>query len=110
MTATSTGLEALLRHYSGDKQLEPGSAFLRHCWYRPFAAEAPPPDILLRSGRLNESFGNKEFDAGIFFIDMAGFSELARGKTPREVSAVVCPFLRTVIIAATDNKCFVEKT
>jgi hypothetical protein len=41
---------------------------------------------------------------------MVGFTEKAKGKTPKEVSAIVSPFLRTVITAATENKCFVDKT
>ena len=107
MTATSPELDNLLRHYAGREQLQ--HAFFRPNWWPPGTAFAESPDQSLLWS-LGESFGRKEFDAGICFIDMVGFSEKARGKTPKEVSAIVAPFLQAVIIAATQDKCYVDKT
>lgn len=107
MILTSPELESLLHHYAGHEQLK--SAFDRANWWPPGVMFAASPERQL-FWSLGESFGNKEFDAGICFIDMVGFTERAKGKTPKEVSAIVSPFLRTVITTATENKCFVDKT
>src|SRR5262245_54942107 len=99
MTATSPELENLLRHYAGLQRL--GSAFSRRNWDPPHVAFAVSRELALLSS-LKESFGKKEFDAGICFIDMVGFTDRAKGKTPKEVSAIALPFLRAVITAATE--------
>jgi hypothetical protein len=107
MTPTTPELENLLKHYAGQRQLP--SAFERPHWSPPGVCGMISPAVNLFLS-LTESFGKKEFDAGVCFIDMIGFTERAKGKTPQEVSAIVSPFLRTVITAATENKCFVDKT
>jgi class 3 adenylate cyclase len=107
VTSTSPELQALLCHYAGREQLH--HAFYRPGWWPPGVMFAASPERRL-FWSLSESFGKQEFDAGICFIDMVGFAEKARGKTPKEVSAIVSPFLRTVITAATEHKCFVDKT
>lgn len=103
MKATSPELEALLLHLSGRQQLQIPGDF---------------GDLLARGAGLREpfpaefldSFGKREFYAAVGFIDMVGFSEQARDKSPSEVKAVVAPFIESVVRAATDCHCFVDKT
>ena len=130
MSPTSPELQALLRHYAGPELLQDDSyeVFLRPRWFfQNSAAEKAQRDLpfpgrlrantfvgapehpRLFSG-LSESYGKKEFDAAICFIDMVGFTEKARGKAPKEISAIVSPFLCTVITAAKESKCYVDKT
>lgn len=71
----------------------------------------------LASAELNEdahkiisSFGKKEFEGIVGFIDMRGFSRLSQGKSPTEVHAIVAPFLTAVIETAGKHACFIDKT
>jgi hypothetical protein len=56
------------------------------------------------------SFGQREFTALVGFIDMRGFSALSQGKRPKEVQAIVAPFISIVVDAATKHGCFIDKT
>ena len=60
--------------------------------------------------KLIESFGNREFSGIVGFIDMRGFSALARGKHPLEVKAIAAPFISAVCTVATAHDCFIDKT
>lgn len=104
MKATSLELENLLAHLSGQRPLT--SVIERQIFGAGGGAgkrEPLPADFL-------DSFGKKEFFAGVCFIDMRGFSDLARDKSPSEVRALVAPFIGSVVRAATFLKCFVDKT
>lgn len=62
------------------------------------------------ANRIISSFGNKEFEALVGFIDMQGFSTLAQGKSPAEVRDIAAPFISVVIEAARKYGCFIDKT
>lgn len=91
-------------------------------WLRHKAGiEAIPRDAVMANSlcsvELNEdakqiftSFGNREFDAIVGFIDMRGFSASAKGKSPKEIHSLVKPFLDVVIEVARKHGCFIDKT
>jgi class 3 adenylate cyclase len=67
-------------------------------------------DLALKKGRVVETFGTKVFSALIGFIDMCGFSELARDKAPREVHQIAAPFIQATAICAQKFLAFIDKT
>jgi class 3 adenylate cyclase len=103
MIPTSPELENLLLHLAGREHLR----YVLDRGYRLDMAagirSAQPEDFLA-------SFGKKEFYAAVGFIDMHGFTDKSRGKSPSEVRSLVAPFLDAVIRAATIKQCFVDKT
>src|SRR5438445_487161 len=122
MTPTSPELERLLAHLSGKRRLdelvyrEPPGGGAGSGRREGGLIERRHPRVhidFLRMPRAEDfidSFGKREFFAGICFIDMQGFSDLARDKSPSEVRALVAPFLESVVRAATVLKCFIDKT
>lgn len=60
--------------------------------------------------QILSTFGNTRFNALIGFVDMRGFSTLARGLPPEQVRDIAAPFVTAVVAAARQNHCFVDKT
>lgn len=66
---------------------------------------------LNQSGQgIISSFGNREFQAMVGFIDMRGFSNAAAGKSPAQVRDIVAPFITAVVQVATRHECFIDKS
>lgn len=59
------------------------------------------PDVVERIAKLSAGAGTvgldvQERDVTVLFVDMEGFTEFSRTKTPREVSELLNPYLETV--------------
>jgi len=76
----------------------------------PKASEVTEAHDLRFFQEFQKSFAKKEFCAAICFLDMVGFSELAKGKAPKDVVQIVAPFISSVVSAAELNYCLVDKT
>lgn len=57
-----------------------------------------------------KNFGNKDIYGYIGFIDLIGFSESVKGKTPLEVANFILPFLNEVCAAITSYNGLIDKT
>jgi class 3 adenylate cyclase len=99
MRSTSEELSRWLLHVSGQTELPRVLTPLRE------AIE------LNREGpRIISTFGQQRFEAMVGFVDMRGFSCLARGLSPEEVRDIATPFVGAVVEAARRNHCFIDKT
>jgi len=56
-----------------------------------------------------KTFGNSDISAYIGFIDLAGFSTIVQGKSPREICAYLKPFLVNTINILTDRFAMIDK-
>lgn len=84
MVPTSDALAKWLLHASGQVRLRPRRGMMR-------LEEAVE---LNRSGsKIISTFGRKQFGAMIGFIDMHGFSERAKGRSPASVRDIALPFI-----------------
>jgi class 3 adenylate cyclase len=101
MIPTSLKTEKWLRHVSGTEQILNTSGVRK-------LTEAV--ELNQRGEEIVSSYGKKEFTGMVGFIDMRGFSNKAKGKTPLEVHNLVTPFISTVVEAATKHECFVDKS
>jgi class 3 adenylate cyclase len=101
MVVTTRLLERWLQHILGTVELrrQPGVLGLRE------AAE------LNQSGaQIISTFGQRQFTAFVGFIDIRGFSDLCRGKTPVQVRDIAKPFVDTVVAITRHHQAFVDKT
>jgi class 3 adenylate cyclase len=60
--------------------------------------------------RILSTFGRRRFDGLIGFVDMRGFSTMARGLSAEAVRDIAAPFVAAVVAAANRNHSFVDKT
>jgi len=98
---SSQPLEQWLDHITGKKQLIPKPGFRR-------LTEAV--DLNRDAERIISTFGDKEFGSLIGFIDMRGFSNAVKGKSPTETAAFVEVFVEVIIKSAKANEWFIDKT
>jgi class 3 adenylate cyclase len=101
MIASTTRLNTWLRHKAG---LEP---ILNTGGVRDLNESV---ELNQDGEQIISSFGNREFEAMVGFIDMRGFSNAAKGKTPIQVRDIVAPFISAVVEVATDHDCFIDKS
>jgi class 3 adenylate cyclase len=101
MIATSEGLEKWLFHASEKVPLErdPNLGIIEK------AAE-----LNKRGGEIIDTFGQRQFSAAVGFIDMRGFSDLAKAKSPSEVRDIAGPFVEAIVDVATQHHGFIDKT
>ncbi len=101
MIPTSDAMLKWLLHISGEQQLHPKPGRIR-------LREAVKLDD--RANEIISTFGKKEFSALVGFVDMQGFSNLVKGKRPREVRNLAAPFIESVIGVARKHQWFIDKT
>lgn len=59
---------------------------------------------------LNATLGKREMRGFVGFVDIIGFSERVKGRTPREVADYLKPFLDRIVGAAVDRHALIDKT
>ena len=101
MIPTSEALSKWLLHMYGQAKLSPKPGMRR-------LTEAV--ELNERSDEIISTFGKKEFEALVGFIDMRGFTGKAVGKCPTEVRDIVVPLVQSVIEVAQKHQCFIDKT
>lgn len=101
MIPLSKDLYQWLRHIAGEERI-PFDPRIR------LVEEAV--ELNKNGGQIISSFGQREFEAMVGFLDMQGFSDAAANKSPTEVCEIVKPFLDSVITAAKKNHAFIDKS
>ena len=101
MIATSEPVSRWISHVWGDAQLAPKPGMMR-------LQEAV--DLNRTANTIISTFGNKEFQALVGFMDMRGFSDRTKGMRPAQVRDIAAPFVEAVVSVATDHHCFIDKT
>jgi class 3 adenylate cyclase len=101
MIPTSSPVEKWLLHVVGDQELRPKEGMRRLTEAVELNTEAP---------QILSTFGRKEFEGMVGFVDMQGFSSHAQGKSPREVLAIAQPFVDAVVDVAKKRQWLVDKT
>ena len=57
-----------------------------------------------------EAFGQKQIKGFVGFVDLVGFTDRVKGKTPSEISVHLRPFLTGIVDLAFDRSALVDKT
>lgn len=100
MIATTPAVESWIRHIAGFEKLDVPDGL---------GSANEAIELNKDSHEILPTFGDKEFTAIVGFVDMRGFSALARGQSPREVKRVVEPFLAAVVEVAAKHDCIIDK-
>jgi class 3 adenylate cyclase len=100
MIAGSKAIEEWMLHITGERKLDPGDRCL--------LTEAV--DLNQNAQKIISTYGQKEFDATIGFLDMRGFSSKSWGKTPSEILGIVKPFIDSIIEVAGKQHWIIDKT
>ena len=100
MQVTDPDLLAYLKHRIGDQKIR-----------------ARQPRIIRKALELNRpspdfarTFGDSELPAYVGFLDLAGFSDTAHGKRPRDIAHYLKPFLVRVIDILRGRGVLIDKT
>lgn len=70
-------------------------------------------NLHVRAQPVIDTFGSTTFEAFVGFVDLCGFSERTKGRSPREVADYLTPFLNSVITRLTTLDywpCLIDKT
>jgi len=59
---------------------------------------------------FTDTFGQKEFEGIVGFIDLKGYSIFSEGKSAREIAKYVKPFLTSIIKILTEQNSLIDKT